>query len=150
MQTFKSIVLIACVIGIADKIISIICGEKYSSQLRLITALVMILSIGSQIRGGIYIPDMSYYESELESAEQRTSEDYLDTVEDNMSQRVKDIYSQQGIELEKVSIAVSFDEYKYISVDEIALYTNDREKNDEELKKIISEYFPEAEINVIR
>ena len=92
MQTFKNLVLIACVIGIADKIISIICGDKYSSQLRLITALVMIMSIGSQIKGGISLPDTSYYESELEYAEERTREEYLDSIEETMAQRIKDIY----------------------------------------------------------
>ena len=150
MQTFKNLVLIACVIGIADKIISIICGDKYSSQLRLITALVMIMSIGSQIKGGISLPDTSYYESELEYAEERTREEYLDSIEETMAQRIKDIYLQEGIELDNVGIAISFDEYKYISVDEITLYTHSTETEDKELKKILSVYFPDTEINVIR
>ena len=150
MDVFRNIVLVACVIGIADKIISIICGDRYYSQLRLIIALIMILSIASQINGGIYMPDMTYYEEELEHAESRTREEYLDNIEENLSERVKQIYVQQGITLEKVSIAVSYDEYKYISVDEITLYTQNMEKKDEELKSIIADYFSDSEIVVVR
>lgn len=150
MDIFGRIVLAACIIGIIDKVVSILCGESYSSQLRLITALVMIISIGTQINGGINMPDMSYYERELEAAENRTKEDYLDSIEDNIAKRLKQIYSNEGIELERVSIAVSYDEYKYISVDEIDIYAKDTEINDEKLRKTASVYFPEAEIIIIR
>ncbi|MBR6337708.1 MAG: hypothetical protein IKR76_08265 [Ruminococcus sp.] len=150
MQIFRDIVLTACVIGVVDKVIGIICGKSYSSQLRLITALVMILCIGSQIKGGINIPDISYYEEELEEAEEITREQYLDSIEDSLSERIRQIYLQKGIALENVSIALSFNEYKYISVDEIMLFCNDREITDNELKEVIAGYLPDVMINIVR
>lgn len=150
MDTFRQIVLAACIVGISDKIVSIVCGDRYMPQMRLITAMVMILSIGSHLSGGIELPDTSYYEQELEYAENRTSEDYLDCIEQSISNRVGEIYKNEGITLENISIAVSYDEYKYINVDEITLYTSDAQVTDKELKKVILPYFPDSEINIIR
>ena len=150
MDTFKNVVSIACIVGICDKIISIVCGEKYSSQMRLITALVMILSVGSQISGGIYIPDTSYYESELKRAENDTKEEYLKSVELSISDRLYDIYESRGITLKKISIACSYDEYKFIRVDKITLYLNGEEEKNEELRSVAEQYFPGAEITVLK
>lgn len=147
MGAFKEIVLAACVIGLVDRIISVLCGDKYKEQMQLITTLVLILAVGSSLSGKFTIPDISAFENEYESNEELAVAQYLQTAKLTISKSISDMLSSKGIEHSLVSIECSYDEYKYISIESIKVCTANTEKA-EEIKSLLLQYYPNADIVV--
>lgn len=150
MATFKSLILTICAISVIEKIISIICSDKYKDQMKLIGSLVIIMCISSQLDIGITLPDTSYYEYELEKAQANASEAFLSEAEELLSHRVCSILEANNITPQKVCIACSYDEYKYISISEIEIYIDDENVSDDMLEGMIAPYFRETRISIKR
>lgn len=150
MESIKAVVLVACIVGICDKIVSVMCGDRYKSQMKLITALVMIVSVASQLGDDIEIPELDNKSIDLEYAENRAKEDYLTQIEHSLANKTKEIYRENNIEIQKAVIACSYDEYKYICIDRITVYLSEGQYEERDIKSIAKEYFPDAEITVIQ
>lgn len=150
MAAFKGLILTICAVSVIEKLISIICSDKYKDQMKLISSMVIILCISSQLDGGITLPDTSYYEYELEKAQANAIEAFLSETEEQLSQQVCSILKANNITPQKVCIACSYDEYKYISISEIELYINDESISDDMLEEILAPYFHGTRISIKR
>ena len=146
---FRNIILVTCVIGIIDKIITVMCGDKYNEQMRLITTLVLILALASSFNGKISFPELSNLEAEYENNKEAVILGYLETARLTISQSISDMLRSRGIEASHISINCSYDEYKYIRIDSIKVSTKDS-KDEDAVRSILSECYPDADIELIR
>ena len=147
MDAFKFAILCACTVTVIGKMITYLCSDRYNNILRLMTALVLILTVSKAFTGDtpdISLPDLS---DELIDHENETKDQYLDSVSNNMTKKLSEIYKNKDIDIQRISIACSYDEYKYITVDRIIVYPGDNTDH-KTIESIAKEYFPDTEISV--
>ncbi|MBR1749673.1 MAG: hypothetical protein IJ740_02145 [Ruminococcus sp.] len=145
MEAFKYAVLCASAVTVIGKIITFLCGSRYDNLLRLMTALVLILTVAKAISGAELDIDISDGPAKLEEYSSKTEKEYMSMVSDKISKKLTEIYKNKNINIRKIGIACSYDEYNFITVDRITIYpTSKEDKND--LESVAREYFPDADI----
>lgn len=149
MESFKLSLVAACTVGLVSAVINYICGDKYAPQLKLITSLILILTVSSQLVNGKLPEDMGIYEPDLEYLEQQTDKKVFDISVQNIVSRLKALYTSNGIRITDVSIDAHNDEYNYISVSAVRVYSDDENIDKDKLSDLTAGVLPDAGLTVI-
>lgn len=149
MESIKYSLIAACAVGIVSTLINYICGDKYAPQMKLITTLVLILTIVKPLIPSSLIPDLDIYTYDEEYLEQQTSRQFFDETKSNIEKKLLKIYQAKGMNVNNVSIQAAGDEYNYISVTKITVYYDDENISLSELESTAAEYFPESTFEAV-
>ena len=92
---------------------------------------------------------MGIYEPDLEYLEQQTDKKVFDISVQNIVSRLKALYTSNGIRITDVSIDAHNDEYNYISVSAVRVYSDDENIDKDKLSALTAGVLPDAGLTVI-
>lgn len=143
METFRSISITACFLGIAITIFSrLYPSEKFEKQMKTIFSLILVISITNPIiKGKLEFPDISeavtansdYYQSLSEN----TDDYFIKSVERNISISLESELKECNIFPLEIQTNINISENNSISISEVSVTVDNAEYTDE-VKSIIS------------
>lgn len=153
METFRSISITACFLGIAITIFSrLYPSEKFEKQMKTIFSLILVISIANPIASGkLELPDISeavtansdYYQSLSEN----TDDYFIKSIERNISINIEAELKEHNIFPLEINTNINISENNSISISEVSVTVDNAEYADE-IKNIISSNTGD-EVNVI-
>lgn len=143
MDTVKLIIGAACFTGLAISVAEMLKpSETFNKQIKLIFALVFIISIFSPVAaGGI---DFSFSGSEIEAnggynaVDEVVDEGLKGTIEENIATELKIKLLETGIKCGSIKVNINMDENSSISINKVEIDTDDNEKARNMLMSLLS------------
>ena len=155
MNVLKSAVFAACVIGVISSIAGIATPNGHAKrQLRLITSLVLILSVVTPFLGKGFDIDLEglkkLTDTKLYSELNGEFEDmYQSMTNEQLSREIERQITAEGIDVKKVVIQNAGGEYN--SIEAVKVTVSADEMNDERaqrINRIVKEALPDAEVEI--
>lgn len=153
METFRSISITACFLGITITIFGrLYPSEKFEKQMKTIFSLILVISIANPIASGkLELPDISeavtansdYYQSLSEN----TDDYFIKSVEKNISINIETELREHNILPLEINTNINISENNSISISEVSVTVDNAEYADE-IRNIISSNTGD-EVNVI-
>jgi hypothetical protein len=155
MGAIRNAVFTACLCAIITSAVRMISAERLKNELRLVCALVLIICIAVQLKG----EDMKLSISELNLSDDsdyaQLSEDFSQAVvletQHSLERTVKEKLTGQGIEVKKIGIDCTLDEYNSVEAARACIYlSEDAQPADiKAAESAAALLLPETEIEVI-
>ncbi len=143
MEEVKSAVLAGCMLGIAFSIIkNYIPDKKVYKTLRMLMSLVLIVTVVMPFLKGeveITLPtNTEITQSESEFINSELERAYIHQIEKNLCDNLMLYFKKENIEVKKLVIETKVDEYNFLEVDKIMVYTNT--DNHSVIENIVTEH----------
>ena len=142
MNTVKSVIFIACIIGVITSMTDIATPEgTLKKQLRSVLAVILLLAVITPVMGHGFKVTLSDY------TELADLPDYLSESESRLEEYFLDKLNKNGIENVRVDITTDINEYNEIEITAVRVYltkTSDRGL----VEKLIAEDLPDTQVIV--
>lgn len=149
METLKTVIYAACIVGIISTMIDIASPEgSMKKQLDVIVGMILIMAVAAPFMGGNFT--IRFSETSLSSDSKVVSEikDYekkaiLQDAENKVSEYFKSKMNNNGIGVDDIVIKTELNEYNQIEIKSVTVITSSDGK---QIEDIIKSELPEARI----
>lgn len=134
MDMLKKITLIGCLLGIAFSLVDIAApGEKMKKQLKVVTSVVMLISIITPfLKEGLVISVSAKPEpdkiSETQDMQEQIDSLYIADIERKLENSAASALKEKNILPDNLCIVTKIDEYNFLKVDKVKIKVNENEK----------------------
>ncbi len=153
MDKFKSIILIASIIGVTSTFVEFaVTNETMKKQLKMIITMILILGvflpfIGSDFKISLDSIDSLCEDSKYQDISKGFNEYYLSEASKKVEIELTTKLETQEIYIDKLRIYSRLDEYNSIEITKAEIHTKEIPDDEKDkIRSIISENLPEAEI----